>query len=346
MKRTLLILAVSLLPFCALSKAPATRIQSGATFQRRLEVRVKPFIDLYFFVYRVSSGSARPPEIDGFAQAVEAAREAPFGAMFTQGDLNPFRCESAADAVQAFSKYPETYKTRQGEIIPLRERALRLARSLAVIEKPFLEKVWPQHKVVIDQAAARIAETLGPREHEVFSYLTNSLGMEDARRVVPLYLVAEAPWPGGWTIWGDNREGLCVISVAANEGSALFISVVHEAIHALDLETKGKSNVLSQLRDRLLKAGFAEDDPIVQHGPHMLVFIQTAETVRRKLDSSYQPHAESVLAREGLQPIVKVELPIWTAYLDGKLSREDAVNQIIEGFVKARSKAAPAKVQP
>lgn len=344
MKRNLFLVILMLFPSGTFAQSPATKLQSKTANQRRLEVRVQPFLDLYFFVYKLSSGAEKPPDINGFAQAVEAARQIPFS--LTLIDLIPFQCKNAAELEKAFSRFPETDKTKKGEIIPLRERALRLAKSLEAIEKPFLEKVWPQHKILVEQAAARVAQTLRPKEQECFGYLASHLGMEEANYIVPVYLVAETPGPGGFTMWGKDRDhGVCVLSVTVLKGSQLITSILHEAIHALDLETKGKGNVLVELHDRLLKARFAEDDLIVRHGPHMLVFIQSSETVRRYLDSSYQPYADGVFARPGLQPIVRVELPIWMAYLDGKLAREEALNQMIDAFVKARSKDAPAKVQ-
>jgi hypothetical protein len=41
--------------------------------------------------------------------------------------------------------------------------------------------------------------------------------------------------------------------------------------------------------------------------------------------------------RQGIQPLVKVELPLWTAYLDGKISRDEALKQMVDAFVKARN---------
>ncbi len=347
MKRTLFIVTL-LFNSYAFSQPLVIKSQSKETNQRRLEVRVKPFIDLYFFVYKLSSGSEKMPDIVGFQQAVEAARQTPLTS--TLIDLILYRCENAADAVEAFSQFPETYKTRKGEIIPLRERAVHLAKSLAAIEKPFLDQVWPQHKVVIEQAAARIDQTLGPKEQEVFAYMTKHLGMENANYLVPVYLVAETPWPGGFTMWGKSSSsttrGICLLSVEANKGSLLLESLLHEAIHALDLETKGTGNILIELQNRLLKAGYTKSDRDFQQAAHFLVFIQTAETVRRMLDPSHRHYGEvkGVYARVPL--VAKVEVPTWTAYLDGKISREEALNRIVEGFIKARNESSPAKVPP
>src|SRR5258708_11868041 len=255
MKQTLSVGILLLCSLSAFSQSPAAKSQSKKTNQRHLEVRVKPFIDLYFFVYKLSSSSDKPPEIEGFAEAVEAAGKVPFTS--TLIDLTLFQCDTASDADRAFSQFPETYKTGKGEIIPLRERAVHLAKTLAFIEKPFLEKVWPQHRVVVEQAAAKVAQTLGPRGEECFSYLTSHLGMENADYIVPVYLVAETPWPGGFTMSGkESTHGICLLSVRALPGSQLLGAILHEAIHALDLETRESGNVLQKLNDRLLKAGF------------------------------------------------------------------------------------------
>jgi hypothetical protein len=262
-------------------------------------------------------------------------------------DLLLFNCENAAEAERAFAQFPETFKARQGNVIPLRERAIRLARSLAVIEKPFLEKVWPQHRDAIRKAAAQVAQTLEPKQQECFDYVIKHLGMETANYVVPIYLVAEMPWPAAFTATGkESGHGACVINVGAKQGSSLFDAILHEAIHALDAETSGAGNVLIEFQNRLMKSGFDKNDFAVRNAPHFLVFIQSIETVRRFLDSSYQPYNEGVFARPGLQSLISVERPIWTAYLDGKFSRAEALNQMVAALVKAREKEVPAKSQP
>jgi hypothetical protein len=97
--------SVALLLFLSLlasSHSTAAKAHSGATSRRHLEVRVKPFIDLYFFVYRLASSSDKPPPIDGFAQAIEAARQVP---LFTPlEDLVLFNCDSANAAERAFAQ--------------------------------------------------------------------------------------------------------------------------------------------------------------------------------------------------------------------------------------------------
>ena len=335
------LLFLSLIVF---SHSTAAKAHSGALGQRHLEVRVKPFIDLYFFIYKLASSSDKPPPIDGFAQAIEAARQVP---LFTPlKDLILFNCDSAKAAERAFAQFPETDKLRTGEVIPIRQRLVHLAQTLAVIEPSFREKIWPQHKVAIQEAEKRIARDFVPQEEKLFRYFMGQLGMGGSDYVVPIYLVADGPWPAAFTAQGKlSAHGMCLVNVGALPGAKLFDAILHESIHALDAETRGEGNALIGLRSRLLKAGFDEHDRIVRDAPHMLVFIQSVETVRRFLDASYLPYTEGVFARPGIQPLVNIELPIWTAYLDGKLPREKALDQIVEAFVKAQRKEAAGKSQ-
>ena len=334
MKRTLVIVIPVLLVLTAFGSSSVTSSQA-VTQKRRLEFRIKPFVDLYFYVYRFTPESEKLPDIEGLASAVEVARQTPMA--FTLIDTIPFELENAAAAESAFNQFPESHINKKREIVALREKVVRFGRSLTAFEKSFTETIWPQHKVRLEAAQAKLQRTLRPKEQECFDYFTRHLGMAGAESTVPVYLVFETPWPGGFTMWGkDKTRGACAISIATFDGPQLFTVVLHEAIHALDLETKGKGNVLVELRTRLLQAGFREDDAVVRHGPHLLVFIQSSETVRRLLDPSFQPYTEGVFTRPGLQPLVKVELPIWTAYLDGKISREQALDQIVDAFVKAR----------
>jgi len=330
--------------FVVFSHSTPAKAHSGTTSQRHVEVRVKPFIDLYFFVYRLASSSDKPPPIDGFAQAIEAARQVP---LFTPlKDLVLFNCDSAKAAERAFAQFPETDKLRTGEVIPIRERLVHLSQTLAVIEPSFREKIWPQHKVAIQEAEKRIARDFVPQEEKLFSYFIGRLGMGGSDYVVPIYLVAEGPWPAAFTAQGKlSAHGMCLVNVGALPGASLFAAILHESIHALNLETEGKGNVLVELRSRLLRSGFDQDDRVVREAPHMLVFIQSVETVRRFLDVSYLPYTEGVFARPGIQPLVNIELPIWTAYLNGKLPREKALDQIVEAFVKAQRKEAAGKSQ-
>ncbi len=349
MKPICLILIFLLFPSLAFSQSSMAKPKGNTTNQKRLDVHINHLVDLSNMIRKYATAKSElPKNIDGFDKAVGLARQLSkeFGGWDSPAwsaiEITLTKYKNTSEA-QSSPQFPETVTSRKGTKIQVREAAIRYAKALNMVEASYLKNVWPQHRVSIERAAANIAKVFAPKEKECFAYFTKNLGMEDMQSQVPVYLVAESPWPGGFTLWHDTRR-IIVISVEAHQGSNLFENLLHEAIHALDLETKGKGNVLIEIHNRLLKAGLTANDQAVRHGTHWLVFIQAGETVRRLLDPSHQHYGKGLYTR--LQRMSKVDVPaVWIAYLDGKISRDDGVNQIVDGFLKANSERAPSKVQ-
>lgn len=338
-----LLLSLSLLAL--LGQQVSAQSPPSATPQKdhkTVNVRVNHLLDLDYMIRKhAGSDSKLPNPPPGFDELVSIAREvsSEFGGAIGPGwaavDAALLRCENGKAFVEAAARLPESTTSRSGKQIKVREAAVRYAAAFSAFEPTFLSSIWPQHNKVIEDTLATITRTLIPRERECFAYLTRHLGMDGAALTqVPVYLVAESPWPGGFTFWDRDKRGTCVVSIEANQGTGLFEAILHEAIHALALETEQKGNVLMEISNRLVKAGVTENDLALRHGPHLLVFIQSAETVRRLLDPSHQPYGnrEGVYARLG--KLSSVEIPIWTSYLDGKISRDKAIERIVEGLIE------------
>ncbi len=320
-----------------------TQAKSEDDFQdesKRLDVRIEPFPDLFFSVLKLSFGSGTMPELEGLTEAVEAARplRGVVAGIRTFGRIAvpAIYSANAEELEKDFAQLPETIQTANGEAVQLREKAVALAKALARIETDFRKRVWPQHKAEIDKAASQIAQRLTPKARECFAYISKSLGMSEATGTVPLYLVYQAPRPEGFTFRQRDGKGVCMMSVTANTGTQLFEIALHESIHALDVESAGEKNALVEIRNRLMKAGLKSDDPDMRNVPHTLMFIQAAETIRRIIDPLHKHYGEVRGYYERVPIPSKIELPIWIAYLDGKITRDEAVTQIVEGFLKAR----------
>jgi hypothetical protein len=156
---------------------------------------------------------------------------------------------------------------------------------------------------------------------------------------LPLYLVAESQYPGGFTYLLREGGRVSVVAVAQNKGTLMLETVLHEAIHSLDgvgstgaQEGADVGSVLMELRERLRKAGVSERD--VGDAAHLLIFIQAAETVRHVIDPKHKPYGEVAGVYEKL-PRVNSLVPVWVAHLDGKLTREDALAQAVEKIAAA-----------
>jgi hypothetical protein len=285
-----------------------------------------------------------PTNIDGFEEAVGIARQlnTEFGSWAGGGwplvDTALAKSNNSLEAMQALSQAPETITSRQGKTIRLRDAAIRYAKALNAVEASYLKNVRSQHEMLAARTMDYIVKIFQSQEQKCFAYFRTSLGLAETQFGIPVFLVAESPWPGGFTFWDSTRKGTVILSIEANPGSLLLEALMHETIHALDLENGGTENVLEGLRSRLKKAGVAENDIAVVQGAHLLVFMQAGETVKRFLDPSHQHYGDvkGVYKYAALEPLVNLARPIWMAYLDNKISRDEAMNKIVDGFLKIR----------
>ena len=315
-----------------------------------LDMRFNAVLDLNYMIRKYGSSKADlPKNLDGFEEAVAVARQlnSEFGSWLGGGwpaiDAALTKCKNTSQAMQALAQLPETTTSRQGKAIRVRDAAIRYAKVLNAVEASYLKNVAPQHQTLVAQTNAHLTKIFNPKKLTCFSYLSNSLGLGDIQTSIPVFLVGEAPWPGAFTFWDSTKKGNVVISIEATPGSMLFETLIHETIHALDLENTGTGNVLEEIRTRLKNAGLAENDIAVVQGSHLLVFIQAGETVRRFLDPAHQHYGDvkGLYQYPGLQPLVKVARAVWMDHLDNKISREEAIKQIVDGFLKARKETAP-----
>lgn len=320
----------------------------------RFDVRVGHVFDLYYLLRKHATADANPTasQIAGLVEAIDATRQlqTDFGGRFSPvwGLLDEYlaKCRNTSEVVRSFERLPETTNFR-GKDYPVRTNALRLARAMNGVEAQFLKIIWPDHQAAIARAAGEFSQTLKPKEKECFAYIGKHLNLNAAPDMsLPVYLVAEAPYPGGFTYFLDGGERLVVIDVSRNKGTLLFEALLHEAIHALDgvgsrtpaTEMGRSGSILMEVRERLQKAGVPARD--VQDAAHLFVFVQAAATVRQVLAPQHKSYGEVAEVYTRL-PRVAAIVPLWDKYLDGKLSRADALQQIVQEVV-TKTKEKPA----
>lgn len=326
----------------ALCQAPAAKAQEKKAGQTRLDVRLSPTVDLYYLVRKLAADSGTVPNIVGFDRAIEAARDlqSELKSPLAWGILDSAvaECQSMAEVAKAFEQLPETLQLRPSGTAQLRQTAVALAQAMSPIEARFLMTLWPRHKDALEGVAARLAKNFTPKEAECFAYMMKHLGMKDPHDTVPLYLVVEAPAPGGVTHRRRGGGGVCFIGTSDLKGSQLYEVILHEATHALDLATGDDHTVLNELREQLRQAGLSERDREFRDVPHTLMFVQAGETIRRVVDPAHKHYGEVSGYYQKVPLVAQVEVPVWTDYLDGKLSREEAITRIVNGVIRQGKK--------
>lgn len=347
MRQTILALLLVLLSVPTLAQSPATSATAPASL---IEVRFpSPFADMHFWVRKLASSGGEVPALPGLQVAVEALREIevqlrrpalPLAPIWGSVDQQALRANSAAEFSQVVAALPETLTLLGGISLP-RSGIVRLAEAYVLLEKPFLEQIWPWHRKMIEHASATLTQDLLPHTGEIYADVHRFLGFPVPTQPIPLHLVAEAPHPGGVTYVAEAGRGLCLVGVDAAAGSQWLEIVVHESLHALDLSGESALDALRQRLGSLDPRLAARDAWNVSHA---VMFAQAAGTVRRVLVPHHRDYGEVSGVYSRLPKGAEVVAPAWQAWMRGEITREAAIERIVDGF-RAKEKGDP-KVAP
>lgn len=298
----------------------------------RLDYRVSPAVDLHYYIRALAED--KKAEVPAPLQSpVEAAREinrelGSWGML--ESRLNGVN--SVAEIRKAFADLPEEYTprfSRSKKTVPLRELATRYVDALASGEAHFMEHVWPGHERIVREDLARIERDFVPHFDKLLAYMLEHLDMQDPKIAVPIYLVGEAHFPGGFTMIQPGGRPIMFVQTTRihHEGTQLFELIIHESCHALDI---AGDSVFKELRDKLAAAGFSPRDDLFRDVPHTIMFAQAGETIRRLMDPNHKHYGEvaTYYARTGKPGEFVPRL--WIEYLDGKLTREQALDQMVK----------------
>jgi hypothetical protein len=300
-----------------------------------IELHLNPFADMHSWVRRLVEKKTALPSIPGLSEAAETVRalDVELGGGLAWGVVEgPLaQASNADDFAKTATSFPETQELFGGKTVHLRAGGARLAAAYRALEKPFLETVWPRHREAVEAAAAALRRDLLPHAPAVYEDLQKRLGLPVPVHPIPVYLVAEAPFPGAVTHRAPGGA-VCIVAADMAQGTQKLESVIHETIHALDVVTEG--SVLDDLRRRLEKLD-PPASPREEHDfVHTLMFVQAAGTVRRVIDPAHQDYGDVNGYYPKVPRAAAVVVPAWRAYLSGEISREAALDRIVEGFRK------------
>lgn len=338
------VVALALVQTAAIAQ-PDQVVEASGVVRTHLDVRISRAIDLHFYIRALASGEANPAPGDNLAPAIQAARvldDALGTDMLRWGPVEGalVGCNSAGDIIEAFGKLPETFGPRfgtPGKTIKLREHAVTYARMLQSVEAHFAASIWPDHKSRLEALERRLQKGLGPNESKSFEFMVKHLGMVDPDITIPVYLIVDAPFPGAFTHRSWGGSAVCFVSSNGVEGSQLYETVLHEATHALDVGTFGK-NVFAKLREKLGAAGLSRRDRGFRNVPHTLMFVHTAETVRRVIDPDHKHYGHVSGYYKKVPESTGAVLQNWIDYLDGKTTQDEALNRIVQDFLTKRAR--------
>jgi hypothetical protein len=307
-----------------------------------LDIHVSPFVAMHSWVRHLAEGKGELPAVPGLPEAVAAVREldSRLGGSLAWGIVDgPLtQVGNAEGFARLAAELPESFAMRDGRTIRLREGVIPLAAAYGKLEKPFLETVWPRHREAAERAASTLRRDLLPKAPALYADVAAHLGIPVPRGPFTVFLVAEAPFPGGVTYPVRGGGAVSLVAADAAEGSAWLEVVVHETLHAIDV---GTDSVLDELRARLGKLNPVPSPREIHDFVHTLMFVQAAGSVRKVIDPAHKDYGDVKGYYPKVPRATAVVVPAWRAYLAGEISREAAVTRIVEGFAKGNEKGGP-----
>lgn len=327
--------------------APASQ---DAIEPTRLAIQVNVLVDMHYYFRSFAERRDEAAVPEAFRGAVDALRKfySETGPQIGSAMIEPamMTCATAAELHDAVDKFPGRIQRRDGAPVRSRAPCRALSRAYMEVEQAFRTEVWPAHEKAIAAARASLDKTLLPRADECLRFVLTSLAMPDPGIEIPVTLVAEAPFPQGFTYRRRGAGPACFVGVKDLDGSLLAEVVLHEAIHALDVATDGKPTVPVQLFEKLLEAGNRRGGPAHRDVPHTLIFVEAAETIRRVIDPAHQDYGDVRGYYAKVPEAVAAVRENWRACLDGKLSREQAITEIASAYKPPQPASSPAASAP
>ncbi len=346
MRRT--ILTAALLLIAATSNSLAEPPAAPAI----LELRITPLMDLHYWVRKLAAEKGELPAMDGLPAAVATVLrvgntlEGAWGLL----DASFTEATTADELARVATQVPESLTLRDGSTLPLRQSLADLAAAYKPLEPSFLTTVWPRHREIAERASATLHKELFPKAAEVYADLSRHLSVSVPKTPIPVYLVAVGPFPGAYTMRSQGQP-FSVVALEGEADSQWVEIVVHESIHGLDVLTK-EGSVLADLRRRLAAVPVADPQEIHDF-VHTLMFVQPASTVRRILNPAHKDYGDVNGYYAKVPLAAAVVVPAWRDYLEGKITREAAVERIVKGFAEGMAKEkggttrkSPAPSQP
>ncbi len=318
--------------------------QSNEPSATELELIVQPFTDFYFLIRAQAADVVAPdPKLAPVVEAWMPVQEhiGTFGG-FWQFDLGGLLSHDPTEFGEWFEDQAETVPSRAGGTIPIRGPGQAMAAAMTAAWPSFRDQEWPRRKERIDEVRDRLNEEFMPKHREALRSMLDSLGIEDPHLQVPVHLVLETHPPGATTY--RSRSGpIAVMSIEAlllnGAFSDLEETILHETCHALDGASRGETDAFTVLRHMLAEAGVSDRDPKMSEVPHLVMFAQAENTMRRIYDPEHVAYGDT--QRGDIAPLYQrsgrpadVVRRHWSDFLDGEITREEALTRIVDGVVK------------
>lgn len=280
----------------------------AASFQPQIKIETSPFLSVYF---AGRAGSPKlPASVSAAGTAVSSAGEGLMRAALV--DARAVSCSTAEEFGAICAEMPES----------LGVPAKAYADALKQLSPGDIKKFGELDSSKLT-AAARQTEEEFRKNAGLLSNAGKSLGFKQTDSKVRIIFVPSAPAPHAVTYRSFNGP-VSVVAVDSFSGSQLTESVLHESLHALDIQNQNEESVIVQLKKSLQ----GHDVKGSSEAIHAVIFA-TAEFWIKKSNPNHKAYGDSG-AYNRMSPGGRGVLSTWKDCLSGKIERKQALKMITD----------------
>jgi hypothetical protein len=194
-----------------------------------------------------------------------------------------------------------------------------LTRALERAAPAYLDIWWTRQDAANRQWIAAVRPLLAQHGDSAAAWESRAFGVAWEKTPVPVDVTAYANWAGAYTTEGPSHVTIGSLN-AENRGTAAFETLFHEVLHTMD----------ATLFEQYRTAARAQNKRMLRNPTHPFIFY-TAGEVTRRLFPGHVPFAESggLWARSPdlgtMRPLLQRH---WQLWLDGQITREEALRRI------------------
>jgi hypothetical protein len=198
---------------------------------------------------------------------------------------------------------------------------------------------WPRQDIANQFWIGMVQPLLASLGDQMRKQLVTAYEAEWPAKLIRVDVSVYANWGGAYTNVEPGGQVHTVMSSvdSGNQGFAAIETLFHEASHGIVDGETGKLGEAIQTQAK------AQGIPVPDNLWHALIFYTVGEFVRRDLDRvgvhDYQPYADKQGLWARSWPTYRPALALfWQAHMDGRLSLNDAVSEIMKALAVIEGK--------
>ncbi|KAA3604333.1 MAG: hypothetical protein DWQ01_22255 [Planctomycetota bacterium] len=247
-----------------------------------LEFRVNPVVDYWFWLHALASDRETvPPGLEASVKAVELFQSLGRPALLCHGLV--YQVEDVEALATALVS---TAKSLEARAPGMEVAAQDLQGTLVPGFQVFQSRYWPQRQRRLAWRRFQWQRAWSAGGSACLEALRQDLKLPALQQSLPIYLVLQAPKPGGVTY--RSRQGAFAVVETSWQTPSLALEVcLHEALHIWHSRVRDRTSFFDEVLALTEGKSLSARDPFRGDFPHMFYFLFAGRGIRDHIDSDH-----------------------------------------------------------